>query len=203
MLLIETLRNKPEIEKNGELIRDLTNPSVEFRGEMFVIGTAVIGRDLVMRPDLVAKEYFRNSNKFDYILKFSGVSNPFSIDEGDVLLIPSDEDMKIAFKPKTTKDPAASQKEVAKKFFDPNRLSKKDQKRLELLKQKSTQLDNGSKTNLPPNFAEPGSQEITVKDGKVIFGNDVVANKANCPDPLSKARAKQKLLEQKIFRNTK
>lgn len=200
MLLIETLRNKPDIEKNGELIKDLVNTSVEFRGDMFVIGTAVIGEDLVMRSDLVAKEYFRNSNKLDYLLKFNGISNPFAIDAGDVLLIPSDEDMKIAFKPKVDKSADSSQKDVAKKFFDPNRLSKKDQKRLELMKQKSDKLNNGSKTNLPPNFAEPGSQEITVKDGKVIFGNDVVGNKDNCIDPLSKARAKSKLLEKKIFR---
>jgi len=68
---------------------------------------------------------------------------------------------------------------------------------------KSEQRANGSKTNLPPNFAEPGSKELKVVDGKVIFGGDVVPSSENCVDPLSKARAKSKLIENKIFKNTR
>ena len=203
MLLIDTLRNKPFTEVNGEQIKDLTALSVDFRGEMSVIGTGVVSDDLVMRADLISKIYFRNINKIDYLLKFNGISNPFSIDEGDIILIPEADAMKVSLTPKRAKDASTAKSDVTKKFFDPNRLSKKDKKRLEYLKNKSEALANGSKTNLPPNFAEPGAQELKVVDGKVIFGGDVVPSSENCPDPLSKARAKSKLIENKIFKNTR
>lgn len=209
MLLIETLRNKSDILVNNELIKDMTAKSVEYNGDYLVSHSVIVDDDLVMRPDLLAKFYYKNSNKLDYLLKFNGISNPFSLNSGDIILIPYEEDMKVAMKPKTSanagtdKNPSTTQSEVAKKFFDPNRLSKKDQKRLEYLKEKAAQFQNPSGNNLPPNFAEPGAQELTVKDGKVVFGADVVATKDNCPDPLSKARAKQKLLERAIFKNTR
>lgn len=204
MLLIKVLRNKPVFDKpDGEQIKDLTARSVEFRGDMLVTGTGTLSDDLAMRPDLIAGIYFRNSNKFDYLLKFNGISNPFSINTGDIILVPNDDDMKTALKPIQARDRESSKADVVKKFFDPDRLSKKDKKRLEYLKERSSQLANGSATNLPPNFAEPGSKELRVVDGKVIFGGDVVPSKDKCVDPLSKARAKSKLIENKIFKNTR
>ena len=203
MLLLDTLRNKPEYKVNGEYIKDLTVRSVEFGPNMAVQSTGIVSEDLAMRMDLVAKVYFKDSNKMDMLLKFNGISNPFSVDEGDIILVPDLEDMKKAFAPKTAKDKDTNKEDLINKFFDPDRMSKKDKKRLEYLKEKSAQLANGSETNLPPNFAEPGSKELQVIDGLVVFGGDVVPQKDNCPDPLSKARAKSKILEKKIFKNSK
>jgi len=203
MLLLDTLRNKPEVQVNGEYIKDMTAQSVEFGPNMLVAKTGIVSEDLSMRADLVSRIYFGNANKLDAILKYNGISNPFSLDEGDIVLIPSKEDMKTAFKPKIAKDNTDAKAELIKKFFDPNKLSKKDNKRLDYLRAKSEQLANGSKTNLPPNFAEPGSKELKVVDGAVVFGGDVVPSAEQCPDPLSKARAKSKLIENKIFKNSK
>jgi len=203
MLLLDVLRNKPEIKVNNEYIKDLTARSVEFGPNMAVQSTGIVSSDLAMRLDLIAKIYFENSNKLDALMKFNGISNPFSVDEGDIILVPSTEDMKKAFAVKTGKDKETNKEDLIKKFFDPDRMSKKDKKRLAYLKEKSAQLANGSATNLPPNFAEPGSKELQVIDGQVVFGNDVVPQKDNCTDPLSKARAKSKILEKKIFKNSK
>lgn len=203
MLLIDTLRIKPEIKVKGEYIKDLTSQSVEFGPNMLVSKTGIVSEDLAMRPDLIAKIYFSDSNKLDYILKFNGISNPFSLDEGDIVLVPGQEDMKTAFKPKIAKNNEDNKTDLVKKFFDPDKLSKKDNKRIDYLAAKSAAMANGSKTNLPPNFAEPGSQELKVVNGQVIFGGDVVPSKENCQDPLSKARAKSKLIENKIFRSTR
>lgn len=202
MLLLEILRNKPDYKKNDEIIRDLTARSIEFTPRMSVQSTGIVSEDLAMRMDLVSKVYFKNSNKMDILLKFNGISNPFSLDEGDIVLIPNEDDMKSALLPKTGKDNATNKEELITKFFDPDRMSKKDKKRLDYLKEKSANLANGSETNLPPNFAEPGGKELQVIDGLVVFGADTV-QKDNCPDPLSKARAKSKILEKKIFKNSK
>lgn len=203
MLLLDTLRKKPEVQVNGEYIKDMTAPSVEFGPNMLVAKTGIVSGDLSMRADLVARIYFDNANKLDAILKFNGISNPFSLNEGDIVLVPSKEDMKTAFKQKTSKDNKAAKDELVKKFFDPDKMSKKDKKRIEYLRAKSDARSNGSKTNLPPNFAEPNSKEMRVVDGAVVFGGDVVPSKENCTDPLSKARAKSKLIENKIFRSTR
>jgi hypothetical protein len=203
MLLIEGLRKKREITKpDGTRIIDLTEASYEFRGEMLITGTIVVTEDFEMRPDLVAKQVYGDSNKLDYILKFNGISNPFSLQTGDVLLLVAESDMKNSQTKQN--ETQGSKEDIRKRFFDPKRLNKKDQKRLEYIKKKaqsSSGNGNASQTNLPPNFAEPGSKEITVKDGKVIFGADVVGNKDNCPVPASRARVKAKLLENKIFKN--
>jgi len=203
MLLLDTLRNKPEILVNDEYIKDMTAQSVEFGPNMLVAKTGIVSDDLAMRPDLVARIYFGNSNKLDAILKFNGISNPFSLNDGDIVLVPNQEDMKTAFKPKIGKNNEDAKSDLIKKFFDPNKLSKKDNKRIDYLRAKSDQRANGSQTNLPPNFAEPNSKELRVVDGAVIFGGDVVPSKENCTDPLSKARAKSKLIENKIFKNSK
>ena len=41
-----------------------------------------------MRPDKVAFAEYGTDEYTEYILKYSGVSNPFYIDEDDVLFIP-------------------------------------------------------------------------------------------------------------------
>lgn len=201
MLSIDTLNKKTHtVNSFGEDIVDLTSPSFVYKKDVSIIGTGIVSDELEMRPDLVAKIYYGDISKLDYILKFNGISNPFSLEKGTILLIGDPNEMSQNFTNQTTNDPGAAEADIRDKFFDPSRLSKKDAKRLELIKQKSSIFSNGS-SNLTPNMAEPGSKEIKVKDGIVIFGDDVVANKDNCPEPLSRARIKSKLIEKRLFNN--
>lgn len=200
MLQIEVLRRKPVININNENIIDLTTKAFDFTGAVSVYNTMVVTDDFVMRSDLVAKVYYGNSNRIDFLLKFNGISNPFSLDVGQILMIGDENELKSQLANQSNAPDNQAKKDIRSAFFDPNRLSKKDQSRLSYIQKKSQTQTAGSTSNLPPNFAEPGSKELTVQDGKVIFGNDVVGNKANCPDPLSRARVKAKLLENKIFK---
>jgi len=197
MIIIDTLRRKKEITVNGEQIMDLTSKSFEFIGMQLITGTTVVTDDFVMRPDLISQHIFSDQNKFDYLMKFNGISNPFAINTGDVIFLMDESDMQLSRASTATDD---NKEDIRKKFFDPSRLSKKDQKRLDFIKTKASALPNASAQVLPPNFAEPGSQEMKSVDGKIIFGGDVVVNKNNCPEPSSRARVKAKLLENKIFK---
>lgn len=199
MLLIETLRRKPTITVNGENITDLTSASWNFTQALNVQSTILVSDDTEMRPDLIAQLYYGNHSKLDFICKFNGISNPFSLEKGQVILIGDDFEMQSAFTTAPSTNTGDAKKDIRDKFFDQNRLSKKDAKRLEFIKKKTATTTT---TNLPPNFATPNSTEITVKDGKVIFGNTVVANASNCTVPLSRAKVKAKLLENRIFINT-
>ena len=43
-----------------------------------------------MRPDLVSQAMYETDEFTEFILKFAGISNPFTLSEDDVLLIPND-----------------------------------------------------------------------------------------------------------------
>ncbi len=199
MLSLETLFKKPNTTVDGESIVDLTASTFSFGRSVSIIGSGIVSSDLEMRPDLVAQIYYGDDSKLDYILKFNGISNPFSLEAGTVLLIGDMKDMQQNFIKGDNNDPEKKVIDIRKKFFDENRLSKKDVKRLELIKKKSDAEGNNASL-LPPNFAEEGSKEIKVKDGIVIFGGDVVSNADSCKDAVhSRARVKEKLLQKKIF----
>ena len=198
MLSIKTLFQKPEsTDRYGDSIIDLTYSTFKFNDNINVIRTGIVSSELEMRPDLVAKIYYKDISKIDYLLKFNGISNPFSLEAGTIVLIADENQIGNCFTgSKTTSE--KKQIDIRTKFFDPARLSKKDAKRLALIQQKSQTFVNGA-SNLPPNMADIGSQEIKVKDGVVIFGGDVVANKKDCPTVLSRAVLKSKLIEKRIF----
>lgn len=200
MLSLDTLTKKPDtINQFGETIVDLTAASFTHSNDVTIVGSCIVGDELEMRPDLVAKIYYGDISKLDCILKFNGISNPFSLESGTTLLIGNQKEMESNFISASSQDPTAKAVDLRTKFFDPNRLSKKDSKRLALVQQKSQLFPNGA-SNLPPNMANIGSVEMKVQNGVVIFGGDVVANKDNCPETLSRAVVKAKLLEKRIFK---
>lgn len=202
MLSLDTLTKKPNaVNQFGEDVVDLTAATFVYSNEVTIIGSCVVSDEFEMRSDLVAKVYYGDISKLDFVLKFNGISNPFSLERGTVLLIGDQKEMEANFVSNSSQDPAAKSADLRAKFFDVNRLTKKDAKRLALIQQKSSQFQNAA-SNLPPNMSSIGDQEIKVQNGVVVFGGDVVANKDNCPEVLSRARVKAKLLEKKIFKNT-
>jgi len=194
MLTIPTIISKNSFTKsNGDVVLDLTKSSFGYNDIIKFKSIRVITDEFVMRPDLVAKATLNDSNKLDYLLKYNGISNPFSIDTGDILLIPNDIEMDNIFKIPDLDFEDANEK---KKVTIVKITSKKDEKRLDMLKAMANKKDI-----LPPNINAPGDQNIKYRDGKIIFGEDITSvNKNNCPDNLSRAKLKEKLLTNKIFK---
>lgn len=197
MITLDTLRKKPEyIDSNGDLSIDLSAGVWQFSGQIDIINMAVVTQETEMRLDLVSKVIYGDSNKVDYLMKFNGISNPFSIYAGQVIIAGDPGQLSNSIgQIQTGVDIEGNRADIRSTLFDPAKLTKKDQKRLEYIKKKSE-----GQTNLPPNFAEPGTNEITIKEGKVIFGDNVVVTKTDCAEPLSRAKVKARLLENKIFK---
>jgi hypothetical protein len=213
MLQINTLRVKPSFSlpdptgaTNGVQIIDLTAASWRIDNPLTVINTAIVTNDFQMRPDLMALSYMQDDSKLDYICKFNGVSNPFAMNAGEIMLICDPENIEDAIVSNPNVDQASQSTatpDLRDSFFDPNRLSKKDAARLSFMQKKAASTAHPSATNLPPVFSQPGAQEITVKNGKVVFGANVVAtNKTNCPTTLTRAAVKAKLLQNSIFKKS-
>lgn len=194
MLSIETLYKKKRFVKpNGEALVDLTKSTLEYLYDPRYKSFVTVTEDFVMRPDLIARATLGNDNKLDYILKFNGVSNPFSIELGEILIVPDDKEMSDQFKNPTVDKNDAVVKRTSDFTIEPK--TAKDVKRLDALKQKTNK-----DVLFPPNVKKPSDTNIKYKDGKIIFGEDVTTiNKENCPETLSRARVKEKLLNKKIF----
>ena len=81
-----TLLNKTQGE--GKYI--FAQPSMIFRNKDQITNVRyhTVRDDEVTRPDLIALEYYGDQTKTDLILKWNGISDPFSLAPGDVLVIP-------------------------------------------------------------------------------------------------------------------
>ena len=197
MLFIETLTKKRYFTKpNGDTVIDLTMSSVNGNADQpLEVNVVMVSDDLAMRPDLVAKSVYGDDSKLDYLLKYNGISNPFSLNVGDILIIPDPFKMSNVFIMPDADDTTEYSTEI-KAFNTIAQQQPRDNKRIELLKQKSL-----NKELLPPNVNQAGDTNIKYKNGKIIFGEDVTTiNKENCPETLTRARIKEKLLNNQIFK---
>lgn len=193
MIQIDILENKPTKIINGEEILDLTFRSLD---EEIVPGFSrviVVNEEMVMRPDLVAHMYCGSHNKMGVLLKINSISNPFSLEVGDILYIPDSETVsKILRKPAETET-----SEIRRSFRKQlqERISKISEQRKEYL----NSVDISSAAVLPPNVVEEGDEQFKVLDGKLIFGSDVGVCRTKIQQNRSVATIKSRFAQRQIF----
>ena len=81
------LNKKPIITRNGEQFYDLLvqtiNPDIPITGSFLVVN-----KYYVARPDLISLAVYGEDTFADIICKINGISNPFELNENDILIIP-------------------------------------------------------------------------------------------------------------------
>ena len=188
MLSLSIINAKKFFEKTTATVVDLTRRSVSFLGVDKVAGEIyIVEKDVEMRPDLIANSFLGSISYTCLMLKYNGISNPFSIAEGQVLRIPTGEDLdKMLVEPA---DITANRVKNTPDIVKPKTVQ--DAKRLDYLKNKGALA-------IPPNVALDDS--VKVVNGRIIFGADVTSiKKEDCPEPISRAKLKETLLKNKIF----
>jgi len=172
----------------------LAQPTMMFRNKEVVpiIATHTVREDEVGRPDLISLEYYNTDSKTDIILKWNGISDPFSLSPGEVLEIPTDE---VPFY-KLDRPSKFEDNKIKNEFVQGKKLSKKDLARIEALKKKYNK-----DVLLPPNVIAVGKKNFKfTADGNVILGaqaqNDevtqsIVADLAAQSDQLVQDRINQ------------
>jgi len=160
-----------KILNNKQILGDklrMTEPIIIFNDNTQVIATHTVTQDEIGRIDLIANAYYRDIDNAELILKYNSISNPFSINEGDVLLIPDDQFALVKWK---RVNPMASEEiselDIRDQFINSKRLTERDAKRVEYLKRKAAQKANGSKEIVPPNILKPGEKNIIIENGKI------------------------------------
>ena len=151
----------------------LAQPTMIFRDKDKVDGVRehVVREDEVTRPDLIALEYYGDHSLVDYLLKWNGISDPFSLAPGDVIQIPPSG---IGYS-KLERPAGFEENEIKNQFLQNKRLPKKDDRRIEALKKKYNK-----EVLLPPNVIPLGKKNYKFENGQVILGaqaqNDPVVN---------------------------
>lgn len=182
---------------DGVKLTDLTQSSIKDQGAVTSEKYVLVTEPFAMRPDKIALSEYADDNKFDYILKYNGVSNPLSVYPGQILLIPDEEQMsKQIMIPTSQNKPSNTQNADNPKEADFNEArNAADKKRADYLKNKF-KLDSLT----PPNINEAGEENIAFVDGKIILGASVTSKDVACPEQYTRARLKQQLLAKNMFK---
>jgi hypothetical protein len=163
---MKSLYEKPII--NGKV--RMTQPSLIFIDNAPVISEHIVTEDEICRIDLISLKHYSDDSYVDFILKYNGISNPFSINVGDVLLIPSNESTTIKITPFKSINNDNDILSIRDQFINTKRLSKKDAKRSEYLQRKAALKPNGSAEILPPNIRKSTDPpNITIGNGRIII----------------------------------
>lgn len=188
MLISKLLRAKRLFTiSTGEQIVDLISSTFNFGESNTTMGPTVVNEDEIMRPDRLSEKLYSSQNYWDVILKFNGISNPFSLDFGEMLFAPSVGYLEKLVSPaKTIIDKGT---EPAKKnestVIKPK--SKKDERMLAAIRTRVSEV-------LPPNINQTGAKNVTVENGRVILGPDMTtANASSSNQTINRARVQAQL----------
>ena len=155
--------------KDNKLI--MSQPTLLFGPGTATMSVYEVHSDEVCRIDLISERFFNSPDYSEHILKYNNISNPFSINEGDILNIPDIESSLKNFQPIKLIGQDADEKEpsIRDQFIDSKRLTVKDKNRLEYLQKKADQKANGSKQILPPNLLKDGDTNIDITGDTIII----------------------------------
>jgi hypothetical protein len=170
-MFLNSLDEKPIFTRpDGVEIKDITASMFSMKTDNYIkYSIYKVPKEYEMRPDLIAGAVYNNSLFAEVILKYNGISNPFSIQEGDMILIPSLDSMAaIMAKPEGTDVDGAKAIRNSYKYIDPTKIPRTDDNF------QNRQIISAAPVNaLPPNLAQPGEQQITYRNGRVYFGAGV------------------------------
>ena len=171
-----TLKNTLSIEETGELYYDLTAPSFTYKRELGVKGIHYVTMDQAGRIDKIAELYFGGSQYVDAICIVNNIFNPFSVSEGDILVIPNLAQINLVYR---RPNPASRPSVQLAQYTNTDRQSVKDQSRIQRLTQKAKTKKNGVKAPIPPNMLQQGQDAKIYSNGKILLGANLPTRNRN------------------------
>ena len=185
------------ITKDVKII-DLSQQSLDIKQDQPMINYVLVNDETSMRIDIISRVAMGSTIHTEKMLKFNDISNPFTIDTGDLLFVP---DLFYAnLNMKSTEARNKQKIDIRNQYIDPEKESKLDQNLALFDKRNKPKAADPSKSTppLPPNFANIGDKEIEIKGGKIFFGPNVSKNGNECDEPLSKSEFLAKLIKNRI-----
>jgi hypothetical protein len=171
-MFLNSIDNKPIFQRpDGIEVKDLTTSMFNLQSTNYVTYSIYkVPKEFAMRPDLISAAVYNNILYAEIILKYNGISNPFSIQEDDLILIPNLDAVATMISTNTgTETDGAKVIRDSYKYIDPTKIPKTNNDF------QNRQIVSGVKEGaLPPNIAKEGEDSITYRNGRVYFGESVV-----------------------------
>lgn len=199
----KTQDSKPIItDRKGNQYVDLIQKDMVVSMEGFrptIIDYFLVTQEEAMRPDLVTQKMYGYLDSMEGVLKFNNISNPFSIDEGDILYTYDIPSMNRNLRPglATSND----RQDIRDQYITPEKKSTVDPALRSFEKRNTPRKPNPTKGNqpaLPPNYAAFGDTELQVRNGKIVFGPNVTKQADDCDKPLSKSEFISRLIKNRL-----
>ena len=162
---------KTEMVRDGISKLDFLENNFEvFYGDNFIRlqSAIIVEEEHLCRPDLISWEKYGLVDYVDIILKFNQITNPFSMNIGDVLLIPTIDSAKRFYK-KDLLITSPQIRDTKALFIDPTKASQKDISRLEYLKKIASKRSSGSTEIKPTNLLRAGEVPFTTDGNFITF----------------------------------
>jgi hypothetical protein len=199
----KTVDNKPEYkDKKGNLTVDLLQKDITptfVSDELIITDLFLVTKDDVMRPDLITQKMYGFTQNIEGMLKFNGISNPFSINEGDIIFTFDPPSMNRYLRSGKAND--ADRRDVRNQYLTPEKKSTVDPLFRSFDKRESPRKPSPVKGNqpaLPPNYAAFGDTELQIRNGKIVFGPNVTKLDEDCDKPLSKSEFISRLIKNRL-----
>ena len=159
------------LTSTSESIVDLISNTFRFGESAVSSGTAFVNEYEVMRPDLISERIYSTQENWDVILKYNGISNPFSLDFGEILIAPAFNIVSsLVIPPREVSEKGTEPaKKNESKLITPK--TPKDKQRLESLRTNISEI-------VPPNINLSGAQNTKVVNGNIVFGGDMTTTNA-------------------------
>ena len=128
MLNYRLINLKPTITVNDESYLDLLSKT--FNSELGYFSTiAIVNKYYVARPDLISLAMYGDDKYADILCKINGISNPFELNEDDILIIPHIEYLNDCINKQRV--PSEIIKDPKKEYIQPIDINNKQKKRNE------------------------------------------------------------------------
>ena len=162
-----TLKNRLTDETTGQQYYDLTAPSFRYKRELGVKALHYVTIDQAGRIDKISEKYFGTGSYVDAICVVNNIFNPFSVSEGDVLVIPNLREPDLVYR---RPNPASRPSVQLAQYTNTDRQSVQDQSRVQRLAQKAKTKKTGVKAPIPPNMLQQGQEGKVFEAGKILLG---------------------------------
>ena len=165
------------LDQNGDEYLDLSAPVFDYNSDT-AKALVFVNQEYNGRADLISLDQFGDEGYLDSIMKVNSLYNPFAVEEGQFLLIPSvTAGSPFYTKPPQVQLPANDTATTQYQEPDPNNI--KDQNRVERLKQIAAKQSNGVTIPLPPNALQPGEEMFKKQPNSTVIAGANMNTRTN------------------------
>lgn len=174
-----TLDSRKEIvDWEGNCLIDLFPSVFDFKSNQIEnYNVYKVTENFVCRPDLVSLRYYGTTEKTEYILLYNGISNPFSLDKDDILMVPNPAQADAQMKNFNSESTSMNQFGLNRTLAIKNAYKYISEKKFpkanaNLAFDNSNIGDTSTKRGLPTYEVDTDAAAVVVRNGRVYFGQN-------------------------------